>query len=328
MKALLTILACVGFLVSCDKGSTPSAPQAGGSEVITLQLNWKAEPQFGGFYAARLNGSYTGQHLNVEVKEGGPGTPTIDMVAAGTVPFAVVSGDELIVARSRGKKVVALFAVFQQHPQGIMTRASRGFKEIGDVFKNEGTLAMEKGLPYSDFLKNKFGFDKLQIVPSPGGDLSKFRSDEKYSMQCFVTSEPIAAKRIGVEPKTFLIAESGYNPYATVLVTNEAYLNANRSTAEAMVQAVSDGWSQYLNDPAAANADMAKINTTMDAQTFTEATKLQIPLIQTPETATNGLGSMTRERWQSLGEQLVELKVIEKAPSPDECFISLLKSAK
>ena len=33
-----------------------------------------------------------------------------------------------------------------------MTRASRGFKTIEDIFTHEGTLAMEKGLPYSDFL--------------------------------------------------------------------------------------------------------------------------------------------------------------------------------
>jgi NitT/TauT family transport system substrate-binding protein len=321
MRSLLAILACVGFLMSCDKTATPAAPS--GSSPIVLQLNWKAEPQFGGFYAAQQGGKFAGQHLVVDVREGGAGTPTIDMVAAGTVPFAVVSGDELIVARARGKKVVALYAVYQTHPQGIMTHAARGFKEIGDVFKSDGILAMQAGLAYADFLKNKFGFDKVKIVPSPGGDLSTFRSDDKYSMQCFVTSEPLAAKKLGLDVKTFLIADAGYNPYATVLVTTEDYLNANRVTVESMVQAVAEGWEQYLTDPTAANSEMGKINKTMDAQTFTEAAEAQKPLIQNNDTATNGLGSMTKERWESLGKQLVELKLVDKAPSAEECFVKI-----
>jgi len=325
MKAFLAILGCVGFLISCEKSPSASGAAGGTSNPIVLQLNWKAEPEFGGFYAAKINGAFDEQRLTVDVREGGPGTPTIDMVAAGTVPFAVVSGDELIVARARGKKVVALFAVYQTHPQAIMTRASRGFKEIGDVFSSEGTLAMEKGLPYSDFLRNKYGFDKLQIVPSPGGDLSKFRSDDKYSMQCFIISEPIAAKRIGVEAKTFLIADAGYNPYATVLVTNEDFLTKNGTTVEKVVRAVAEGWQAYLENPATANAEMAKINTAMDPQTFTEAADVQKQLIVTPDTEKNGLGSMTKDRWQALGQQLVDLKVIDKAPPAEECYLWVLK---
>lgn len=319
---LLLVLSCLLTAVGCDDAPSTPAAAPGAVSNVTLQLNWKAEPQFGGFYAAQVNGAYAKNGLNVEVKEGGAGAPTIDMLAAGTVPYAVVSGDELLVARSRGKKIVALFAVYQTHPQGIMTRASRGMKVIGDIFKTEGTLAMQKGLPYSDFLQKKYGFDKLQIAPSPFGDLSVFRTQENYAMQCFVTSEPLAAKKLGIEPSTFLIADAGYNPYATVLATSESHLAANRDQVRAMVAAVRDGWAAYLNDPAAANAAMANINKTMDAQTFIDSAAAQVPLIQTGETRELGLGCMTKERWRTLADQLVDLKVLETAPNVAECFVA------
>ena len=94
-----------------------------------------------------------------------------------TLLASAVSGagaaDEVVVARSRGNDVVALFAVYQTCPQGIMTHAARGFKEIGDVFKSPGTLAMQRGLPYADFLVKKYGTaDGLKIVPSPGGSIT------------------------------------------------------------------------------------------------------------------------------------------------------------
>lgn len=321
---LFSILVLTLFCTSCDKSSTPTSQPAGGAAAggpIKLQLNWKPEPQFGGFYAAQVNGTYAKHNLNVEITPGGAGAPTIDMVGAGTVPFAIVSGDEIIRARANGNQVVALLAVFQTNPQGIMTRANRGFKTIADVFSHEGTLAMERGLPYSDFLKNKYGFDKLKIVPSPFGDLSIYRTDPNYAMQCFVTSEPLAARKTGFEPQTFLIAEAGYNPYTTVLSTSEAYLKANPQTVKAMVEAVRDGWNAYLADPTKTNEAMAKLNPTMDGETFKLGADVQKPLIQSESPNGSDLGKMNLERWKTLVQQLTDLKVITKLVKAEDCFI-------
>src|SRR5436853_269461 len=110
-----------------------------------LALNWKPDPQFGGFYAA----PYQAHGLDVDILPGGAGTPTIQMVGAGSAEFGVVSADELVVARSHGNDVVALFAVFQTNPQGIMVDASRKLSSLGDVFKNPGPVALQRGLPYA-----------------------------------------------------------------------------------------------------------------------------------------------------------------------------------
>jgi NitT/TauT family transport system substrate-binding protein len=286
---------------------------SGGGEKLTLQLNWKPEPQFGGFYAA----PFEKHGVNVDVREGGVGTPTVQMVATEQVPFGVVSADEVVLNRAQGGDVVALFAVYQTNPQGLMTRASRGFTDIGDIFKNEGTVAMQQGLPYANFLKNKYGFDKVRIVPSPGGDLTVFLKDEKYTMQCFATSEPLAAKKAGVEPKTFLVADAGYNPYTTVLVTHGNYLRKHPDVVRKVTDAVRDGWTSYLADPAKTNETMHKLNPSMDLATFAESAAAQKPLIEAAE-----VGSMTLDRWQTLCNQLAELKVVPSAPDAAKCFVA------
>ncbi len=299
-------------------GGCDSKPAQDGPQTVTIQLNWKPEPQFGGFYAAREIAAKKG--LDIDVVPGGVGTPTVQMVAAGKVPFAVVSADEIVIARANGADVVALFAVYQTNPQGLMCHASRELKTIADVFTHEGTVAMQRGLPYASYLEKKFGFDKVKLVPSPGGDLSAFRADPNYTMQCFVTSEPIAARKAGLDVQTFLIADAGYNPYTTVLVTRGDYRKSNAKTVDAVVDAVRAGWSEYLSAPSKINAQMQQLNPTMDAQTFTDAAAAQKPLIQTDETAKAGLGAMTQARWEELCKQLVDLKVVEKAPPAAECF--------
>ncbi|MEA2735922.1 MAG: NitT/TauT family transport system substrate-binding protein, partial [Humisphaera sp.] len=258
----------------------------------------------------------------LDIVPGGVGTPTVQMVAAGKVPFAVVSADEVVIARSNGADVVALFAVYQTNPQGLMTHAARGFKSIGDILANPGTVAMQRGLPYAAFLEKKFGFDKVKIVPSPGGDLSAFRNDPNFSMQCFVTSEPIAAKKAGLDVQTFLVAEAGYNPYTTVLVTRGDYRAKNPQIVQSMMTVVGQGWRAYLDDPAKTNALMQQLNPNMDADTFVAAAEAQKPLIETDDTKKSRLGVMTLERWDTLCKQLIDLKVVEKAPTASKCFVS------
>ena len=158
----------------------------------------------------------------MEILPGGAGTPTVQMIGAGSAEFGIVSGDELVVARARGNDVVALFAVFQNCPQGIMAHASRHLASIGDVLK-EGTLAIQRGLPYARILEKKYGFDHVKVVPSPGGDISAFLRDENFAQQCFVMSEPLQARHAGVDVKVFPVADIGYNPYTTVLATSGAH---------------------------------------------------------------------------------------------------------
>lgn len=313
-----TLLCGVG---GCDRDHDGGSTSSDAMMTVKLQLNWKPEPQFGGFYAAEKIGAFKKRGLNVEVVPGGVGTPTIQMVGAGSVEFAVVSADELIIARSKGSDVVALFAVYQTCPQGIMTHASRGFQKIEDIFRAEGTLAMQRGLPYAAYLEKKYGFHRLKVVPSPGGSIAQFLADKNFSQQCFITSEPIAARRASAEPRTFLVADAGYNPYTTVLVTRRAYLDQNREVVQKLVEAVREGWRSYLDNPGPTNQHMHDLNPTMDMQTMAASAAAQLPLIETDETKRSGLGIMTIERWQALGQQLADLGIIEQAPEPEECFV-------
>ncbi len=297
-------LPAAGLLASC--GSTSK---------IRLALNWKPDPQFGGFYAAPFQEA----KLDVEILPGGAGTPTVQMIGAGSAEFGVVSADELVVARSMGNDVVALFAVFQDSPQGIMVHAERGLMAIEEVFE-EGTVALQKGLPYARLLEKQFRFDHVKIVPSPGGDITAFLADPLFAQQCFIMSEPLQAKRAGAKVTVFPVADVGYNPYTTVLATSGKYLKDNAATVESIVAAVRSGWRAYLANPKPTNDKMHQMNPSMDAATFTEVAEAQKPFIENEDTANAGLGSMTKERWEKLIGQLQGLGDIPAAIPADDCF--------
>lgn len=288
---------------------------------VRLALNWKAEPQFGGFYSADVAGHFAANGLAVEIIEGGSGAPTIQVVGAEQVEYAIVAADEIVISHDRGAgNVVALFAVYQINPQAIMAHKSRGFKSIEDVMKNDGTLLWQGGLPYAQFLSRKYAPVRVRTAPYLGG-IGNFQNDPTLSQQCFATSEPLTAARAGLEVDTFMIADSGYNPYTTVLVTTRDRLASHPDEVKRMVAAVRAGWETYLADPTATNAAMGEINKAMDAATFRDSAAVQVPMIR-PE-GLEQLGSMTSERWALLVQQLTELKVIRKAVDPNSLFVNL-----
>lgn len=291
---------------------TLNAMSAAAAETkLKLALNWKPEPQFGGFYAAELNKHYKTSGLSVEIEPGGAGTPTVQMIAAGQRDFGLVSADELILSRARGSDVVALFAAYQTNPQAIMVHADRNLNSLKDVYASDGILAVQKGLPYALYLTRKYPKPKAKVVPYLGG-IANYLADKNYAQQCFVTSEPLAAEKKGIKTKTFLVADEGYNPYTTVLVTRESVLKAKPEVVKALVKAVRAGWSDYLADPESTNKYMNGLNPSMDLATFKESADAQKSLIETEETKKRGLGAMTEERWKTLAQQLLELKLIGK----------------
>ncbi len=230
-------LACALLLLGL---SVPSPATAAGTklEKLKLYLNWKAEPEFGGFYEAKRQGFFEQAGFDVELIEGGAGTPVIQMVASGNAEFGIAAADEVILSQDRGTDVVALFAVHQTSPQGILTHEARGFQTLADVVRAEGTLSMQLGAGFTLFLKKKYadGF-KAKLVPYAGG-IGPFLADPKLSQQCYVSAEPLAAERKGAKVRAFLIAESGFNPYNTVVVAKRARVEADKPRTERLIEAI------------------------------------------------------------------------------------------
>jgi NitT/TauT family transport system substrate-binding protein len=187
------------------------------------------------------------------------------------------------------------------------------------VFAAPGTLAIQSGAPYTLYLQAKFANAKVKLVPYAGG-IAQFLTDANYSQQCFVTSEPLLAKKKNKPSQTFLIADAGFNPYGTVVIARRQYIEKNPKQVRDLIDAIRDGWSEYLRAPESANTLMVKLNPAMDNQTMKESADVQKPFILGANTPNKELGKMSGERWTTLVNQLSDLKLIKKKPVADKLF--------
>jgi len=320
----VALIALAAF-AACDRApeapAAPTAPPTASPVTVRFALNWVPEPEFGGFYAAREAGAYAAQGLAVEIIAGGAGVPVVQMVAGGQVDFGISAADEILLARARGADVVGVYAIYQTSPQGIMAHPEHG-TTLAEVF-SRGTVALEPGLPYAKFLSRKLGAATgARLVPYDGG-VARFVAapDKQFAQQCFVTSEPLAARAQGLSPKVFLIADEGFNPYVGVVVVRRETLTTKRDLVRRFLTASRAGWQGYLTDPAPANAVMAKLNTTMSPETFAAAAAAQVPLVHGGAAPGPGpLGTMTRVRWETLAGQLVDIGLLASAPDVGAAF--------
>jgi NitT/TauT family transport system substrate-binding protein len=311
MATLLAIVACGG-----EDAATRTA-----AGKVALALNWKPEPEFGGLYEAQRTDAFAKRGITLELT-GGPGAPVVQMVEAGKVEFGIAAADEVMLARDRGSDIVAVFATYQTNPQGVMVHATRGLHSLAGVFAAGGTLAVEPGVAYTKFLEKHYDLAKMKIVPY-GYSIAPFLNDPTMAQQVFVTAEPIAARRQGADPQVFLIAESGFNPYAAVVITTGARARGETKRVADFVAALREGWRGYLDDPTQANALMGQLNKEMDAETFRLGAAAQQPLIEDAFAKQYNVGAMSLERWATLGRQLQELGLIDAPPVPQDCFVQV-----
>lgn len=76
---------------------------------VTVQLEWIHQAQFAGMYAAAKKGFYVEEDIAVTLNPGGPDLLPDQAVAdlvGGKADFAIIGGDRLLAARSRGNPIV------------------------------------------------------------------------------------------------------------------------------------------------------------------------------------------------------------------------------
>ena len=282
------------------------ATQNEGLFQVRVQLNWFPESEFGGLYEAQQKRLFEKAGLKVELLKGGPSVPAAQMVASGQVDFAVVSGPQLLTLRSQGAKVTGIFSTFQRNPRGVVVPKDSVHKSLEELWKSKATVMGENGLEFISWLNKKYGGKQLSFVPY-SGSLAPLISHKVDAMQCFATAEPIQLELAGMPNTVFLVADTGYDPYVTVIAVNDRFLKEHPNYVNNFTTALRQGWHDYLNNPAKTNSYMHRLNPDMPMEVLKKSSAMLPSYVESKETNQNAIGWMTAERWGQLQQQLVDL---------------------
>jgi len=316
MRPRARLLALFLIATLCSFTACKRQPPTTGPAVITLQTDWYPQPEHGGFYDALLKGYYKDEGLDVHITPGGPFVSAENQVSGGVAQFAMGSSDQVLVAVSRGLPVVAVMATMQQDPQAIMLHKNSPIQSFSDL--NGHTIAVKPGSIWFQYLLKRYNLTSVREIPATYS-VANFLQDPDYIQQCFVTSEPYFARKSGADIKTMLISDTGYQPYRIVF-TSTSFLHDHPELVAKFVRASLRGWRDYLSYPTTANTEISKLNPAMspDQMQFSTQTLRDQHFITGPDPGQ--LGHFTPNRWSTMYQQLVDLKVITNPIDPNTAY--------
>jgi NitT/TauT family transport system substrate-binding protein len=284
-------------------------------EKVKMLLNWFPEPGHGGYYAALQDGLFAAKGLDVTLQAGGPDINGRAFLLTGRTQFTMLGATQLLLAREQGEPIVAIFALYQNNPLGLMYHAENPVGSFEDLAGRK--VAIAPGTPFWDFIERKYDLaGKVQVINYDGG-LANWARDPLAVTQAYVTAEPYSAEKEGFPNGTLLVSESGYNPYGDIVVTTEDFLAEQPETVKAFVEALQGGYKAFFAEPGNYVNTLQEANSENTEDFVLWSAEAVEGFANTGDATTRGLGIMTLERWQTAYDQLKDIGVLRKETTLD-----------
>jgi diguanylate cyclase (GGDEF)-like protein len=302
---LRATMALVCWLSAFAQAQQPDQPL----QHVTLQLKWKHQFEFAGFYAAAQMGFYRDAGMEVRFAEAGPGIDPIEEVRSGKVEFGVATSD-LIVERGKGQPVVVLASIFQHSPLIFVARRDLA-STIHDLAGKRVMVNPYESAELLAYLLTE-GIDPASLILVPQslqiGDLA---NGKVAAMSMYQTNALFDLKRSGIDFVQFSPRAGGIDFYGDVLFTTEECVRKQPKLVQAFRQASLRGWKYAMeHKPELIDLILAKYPSAKNrAQLEFEAQQMEA-LIQ-PSVVE--IGYTNRGRWENIARTYGELGMLPKA---------------
>ena len=236
-------------LSGCASGSgtTPSSTAGSGKLTpITLQLQWVAQAQFAGYYAAVEQGFYKKEGLDVTIKEAGTTTVPIDALAAGDADYAISWVPKVLGSIEQGTNVTDVAQIFERSGTTQISFKDKNITSPADL-KGKKVGSWGYGNQWELFA----GMQKSGIDTSSQISLVQ----QAFDMNGFLAGDIDAAQAMT------------YNEYAQVLETVNPATGKLYQPSDLNVINWNDEGTAMLQDAIWANADKLASDKTYAANT-------------------------------------------------------------
>jgi len=255
---ILSCLAAISVLltgVGCSQGeSTPASAEGEELEHIRLPMGYIPNVQFAPIYVAVERGYFAQAGIELEFDYSFE-TQGVQLVAAGELPFAVASGDQVILARSQGLPVVYVAEWWQRFPVAIASLAETGIKTPADLAGHTVGVPELFGASYIGWqaLLNAAGLSPSQVTLKTIGysQVPSLAERRVEAAVVYANNEPVLLAQEGMAINLIAVADYA-DIVANGLIAGEKVIAERPQLVHSFVDAFLRGLSDTLADPEAA----------------------------------------------------------------------------
>ena len=306
-------IATVLVLSGCASGSTStsdSTPSSGGKLTpITLQLQWVAQAQFAGYYAAVDQGFYKKEGLDVTIKEAGTTTVPIDVLAAGDADYAISWVPKVLGSIEQGTNVTDVAQIYERSGTTQISFKDKDITKPADL-KGKKVGSWGYGNQWELFAgMQKAGIDTTSQISlvQQAFDMNGFLAGDIDAAQAMTYNE-YAQVLETVNPATGKLYQPSdlnvinWNDEGTAMLQDAIWANADKlssdktyaANTEKFVKASIEGWVYARDHPQQAADIVTKAGSTLGTShqlwMTNEVNKLIWP-------STGGIGVIQKKAW-------------------------------
>lgn len=310
--AAVSALVLSGCSTGGDTGGSGSTSSSGSGDLtpVSLQLQWVAQAQFAGYYAAVDQGYYKDEGLDVTIKEGGADIVPQDALAAGDVDYAISWVPKVLGSIEQGANITDVAQIFERSAttqisfkdKNITSPADFKGKNVGSWgYGNEWELfaGMQKdGVQVSDINLVQQAFDMSGFL---AGDIdaAQAMTYNEYA-QVLETINPNTGKLYQPDELNVI----NWNDVGTAMLQDAIWANADKLSSDSayadqtvkFIKASIKGWIYAANNPQEAADIVAAAGSQLPAGhqlwMTNEVNKLIWP-------STNGIGMIDEASWNN-----------------------------
>jgi len=315
-KRLVSLLAAALALSAC------AAPAAqAGPTVVRLPMGYIPNAQYAPFYVAVERGYFAAEGIQIEFDYKFE-TDGVKLVGANALPFAVVSGEQVVLARAQGLPVKYVAQWYHTFPVAVFSLASSGIRTPADLkgkriglpgffgatYVGWRAFLAANGLSEADVKQEVIGFTQREAVQQGKVDAAVG----------YVNNEPVALAEGGFPVNVFVVGEK-VNLVGNGLLTNEETIRTKPALVRGMSKALMRGVADTLKDPAAALAIATKYVEGLKADDPIQR-KVMLATVEMMKTS-GKQGASSVAAWESTQATLLAMGQIQK-PLEAEVYFS------
>jgi len=248
-KLIFVILLSTLLLAACTT-ATPS-PTPTQMTHIRLPLGYIPNIQFAPLYVAVDKGYFHEAGIEVDF-DYSLETDAVSLVGADNLQFAVVSGEQVLLARAQGLPVVYVGAWYQQYPVAVVSKVDQNIRTPVDLkgkkiglpglyganYIGLDALLYAADLKESDVTLDSIGYNQVQALAA----------DKDQAVSVYTTNEPVQLKAQGYQLNEIRVAD--YVQLASNgLITNEKTIAENPDLVRRMLSALLKGLTDTIANP-------------------------------------------------------------------------------
>lgn len=252
----MLILIVGGMSVSAQSQDAPELQE------VRFFLSFIPNIQFSPIYVAIEKGYFADEGIDL-ILEHGDENIGVEQIAVGTVPFGMISGEQVILARANDRPVVLTYQWFQSYPIAVVipnTTNATLISELtgldvgvpgrfGATYSGLTALLSANNMTEADINLNEIGFNAPDVICAGAIDAATV----------YINNEPLqiqhradAGECGDVTSITVISVADSANMVSNGIVTNEDMIDTDPELVAAVVRAFDRGLRDTINNPAEA----------------------------------------------------------------------------